>query len=124
MPYFAIVIAGGIVIAVGLILRKSLAGRFVVPTGLVIGVGGFALGLGLGCGLMYEFGYRWSKQPVGSQAPMVLPNDSQMQTVAKPPLEPGDEVPELRAKGWLNGLPANLKLVTGQVIVLDIWAQW
>ena len=43
-------------------------------------------------------------------------------TMAAPLLEVGARLPPLQAAGWFNGQPEDIE--PGQVVLLDVWAQW
>lgn len=121
--HLSIAFVGAMVAVVGYAMRKRFAGKYVVPTGLAIGVCGLTIGLGLGCGLMNVLGYQWT--PIGTA------NDKQAVTASgywdanvlvRPPLEPGNELPELQVEGWTNGAPKTTsKRGDGFVMVVDVW---
>ncbi|HVC94927.1 MAG TPA: TlpA disulfide reductase family protein [Pirellulales bacterium] len=129
------VAAGGLVLAAaGMVLRKSLAGRLVIPNGLAIGIGGFTLGLGLGCGSMHLLGYRWTQDatvvgpafyPAMLQPPMQNASvGPSMNPSFDHPLAPGKHVPSIRAEGWLNVGSDGPPDVADRVVVVDVWAEW
>ncbi|NQT16715.1 MAG: TlpA family protein disulfide reductase [Planctomycetes bacterium] len=114
--YLVIGVVSVIVAAAGLMLRKPLAGRAAIPLWSAIAIGGFALGLGMGCGAMHVFGFRWSpKYP----DPYVSLTDR-----IRHPLMPGDRVSLLRSGGWLNGSPPDIGGEDEGIVVLDIWDDW
>ncbi|HJT32412.1 MAG TPA: hypothetical protein VJ783_10250 [Pirellulales bacterium] len=43
---------------------------------------------------------------------------------ANDPVRVGRTLPELRARGWINGTPPSLSDLGGKVVVLDLWAYW
>lgn len=114
--YLVIGVVSVIVAAAGLMLRKPLAGRAAIPLWSAIAIGGFALGLGLGCGAMHVLGFRWSPE---YPALYVSLTDR-----IRHPLMPGDRVALLRSGGWLNGPPPDINKGDEGIVVLDIWDDW
>lgn len=114
--YAVIAVLGVIVVVVGLMLRKPLAVRTVIPISLATAVSGLALGLGIGSGAMHVFGFRWSPQRPELYVPLT--------DRIRHPLMPGDRVMALRAGGWVNGSPPDILGEYEGVIILDIWDDW
>lgn len=49
---------------------------------------------------------------------------AEREAAAKNPVRVGRVLPELRAQGWLNGVPPPTSDLAGKVVVLDLWAYW
>lgn len=87
------------------------------PVRLGVGIGpvtlataslGFAAGLSLGVGVMHTLGY---------QVTPMRPYSGVGRGI-------GERPPGLPMAGWLNGQPPNWGQLRGDVVVVDIWADW
>lgn len=54
----------------------------------------------------------------------ILRERAEREAKANDPVRVGRTLPELRARGWINGRPPSLSELGGKVVVLDLWAYW
>ena len=100
-----------------------------ISTWVASGLIGLLLGAGFGFGWVYSLGYRWGNAPSrGGDAVAIHQGmgigDAPAPVVMSNTLQPGDRLPQLIVKRWLNATPPTIGQSCGPVLVLDLWANW